>query len=231
MIRARHFKNVTDTHGHHVSAGEARSVPWVAITPVVNAIRVLERMVPEGELLFAAAHQFGQDTGALQSGGLNTRIKDFAAWANREAAARQLPGQHIPDDPLGPVQAGRFRRTLAWHIARQPGGLVALAIQYGHMRTVLDARTSARYGTRSRGGIHTVLDVETALAAAAPPPACATNSPPANASPAPPPDGPSPQPPTSPASKAASSPAPSPPKPTPTSPARASSCSTTPTPC
>ncbi|MBV6703441.1 integrase, partial [Kitasatospora aureofaciens] len=34
------------------------------------------------------------------------------------------------------------------------------------MRTVLDARTSARYGSRSRGGIHTVLDVETALAAA-----------------------------------------------------------------
>ncbi|MER7672291.1 hypothetical protein ABTY61_28055 [Kitasatospora sp. NPDC096128] len=34
------------------------------------------------------------------------------------------------------------------------------------MRTVLDARTSTGYGTRSRGGIHTVLDVETALAAA-----------------------------------------------------------------
>lgn len=33
------------------------------------------------------------------------------------------------------------------------------------MRTVLDARTSSRYGARSRGGIHTVLDVETALAA------------------------------------------------------------------
>ncbi|MFF2745757.1 hypothetical protein ACFVVA_09460 [Kitasatospora sp. NPDC058048] len=44
-------------------------------------------------------------------------------------------------------------------------GLVALAIRYGHMRTVLDVRTSSRYGTRSRGGIHTVLDVETALAA------------------------------------------------------------------
>lgn len=34
------------------------------------------------------------------------------------------------------------------------------------MRTVLDARTFSRYGARSRGGIHTVLDVETALAAA-----------------------------------------------------------------
>ncbi|CAM5338936.1 hypothetical protein SALBM135S_05648 [Streptomyces alboniger] len=39
-------------------------------------------------------------------------------------------------------------------------------IQYGHMRTALDARTSSGYGSRSRGGIHSVLDIETALAAA-----------------------------------------------------------------
>jgi hypothetical protein len=65
-----------------------------------------------------------------------------------------------PGDPVF------LRRTLAWHVARRPGGLIALAIQYGHMRTVLDARTSSGYGTRSRHGIHSVLDVETALAAA-----------------------------------------------------------------
>ncbi|MGW3974320.1 hypothetical protein ACWEFD_34140 [Streptomyces ardesiacus] len=50
LIRSRHYKNVRDSDGHHVSAGEERAVPWVAITPVVNAIRVLERLVPEGEL-------------------------------------------------------------------------------------------------------------------------------------------------------------------------------------
>lgn len=166
LIRSRHFKTVTDADGHHVSAGELRDVPWVAITPVVNAIRVLEQMVPAGELLFSAAHHGGQHTGVLKTGGLNLRIQDFTAWANREAAKRNLTGQHIPDDPLGPIQVVRFRRTLAWHIARRPGGLVALAVQYGHMRTVLDARTSSGYASRSRGGIHTVLDVETALAAA-----------------------------------------------------------------
>jgi hypothetical protein len=42
----------------------------------------------------------------------------------------------------------------------------ALAIQYGHMRTILDARTSSGYASRSRDGIHSVLDIETALAAA-----------------------------------------------------------------
>ncbi|MFJ8085283.1 hypothetical protein ACIQ6Y_32300 [Streptomyces sp. NPDC096205] len=86
--------------------------------------------------------------------------------AHNEAAAQGLPEQSIPEDPHGPIRLGRFRRTLAWHIARRPGGLVALAIQYGHMRTVLDARASAGYGARSRRGIHAVLDVETALAAA-----------------------------------------------------------------
>ncbi|WP_327280933.1 hypothetical protein [Streptomyces sp. NBC_01205] len=55
---------------------------------------------------------------------------------------------------------------MAWHIARRPGGLVALAIQYGHMRTALDARISTGYGNRSRRGFHGELDVETAFAAA-----------------------------------------------------------------
>ncbi|MFJ8348226.1 integrase [Streptomyces sp. NPDC094153] len=170
LIRSHHFKDVTDDDGNHVSAGEEREVPWVAITPVVRAIRVLERIVPDGELLLSSAHhdftfQRGH-RGTLKKHALLLRIEDFVAWANREARANELPEQVIPKDPHGGIGMARFRRTLAWHIARRPGGLVALAIQYGHMRTVLDARTSSGYGTRSRGGIHSVLDVETALAAA-----------------------------------------------------------------
>jgi hypothetical protein len=170
LIRSRHYKNVTDDDGNHVSAGEEREVPWVAITPVVRAIRVLERMVPPGELLLSAAHHdvAGQRgyPGVLKYFALNKRIKDFVLWANREATARDLPEQIIPKDPHGAIGLARFRRSLAWHIARRPGGLIALAIQYGHMRTVLDARTSSGYGSRSRNGLHSVLDIETALAAA-----------------------------------------------------------------
>ncbi|MEU0726213.1 integrase [Streptomyces sp. NPDC006140] len=170
LIRSHHYKNVTDDDGNHISAGEEREVPWVAITPVVNAIRVLERIVPKGELLFSAAHhdfthQRGHP-GALKNATLTTRIEDFVLWVNREAETHGLPKQVIPEDPHGTIGLARFRRTLAWHIARRPGGLIALAIQYGHMRTVLDARTSSGYGSRSRRGMHAVLDVETALAAA-----------------------------------------------------------------
>jgi integrase len=171
LIRSRHYKNVTDSDGNHVSAGEERQVPWVAIAPVVRAIRVLERIVPPGELLLSVTHQtFGiqhrRRAGALKAGSLNGRIEDFTAWANREAANCGAPDQVIPEDPCGAVGTARFRRTLAWHIARRPGGLIALAIQYGHMRTILDARTSSGYASRSRHGIHGVLDIETALAAA-----------------------------------------------------------------
>ncbi|MEU1676781.1 hypothetical protein ABZ752_32800 [Streptomyces roseifaciens] len=43
---------------------------------------------------------------------------------------------------------------------RRPGGLIALAIRYGHLRTAI----SGNYASRSRDGIHDLLDVETALA-------------------------------------------------------------------
>ncbi|WP_024754433.1 hypothetical protein [Streptomyces exfoliatus] len=170
LIYSRHFKNVTDDDGNHISAGEDREIPWTAITPVVRAIRVLERMVPAGEHLLDVTHQDVGNRrsyyGTLKNGTLNKRIEDFVTWANREARMQGLPEQLVPEDPHGKVWMSRFRRSLAWHVARRPAGLIALAIQYGHMRTILDARTSTGYGTRSRRGIHAELDVETALAAA-----------------------------------------------------------------
>ncbi len=169
LIFSHHYKNVTDDDGNHVSGGEEREVPWTAILPVVHAIRVLERIVPAGELLLSAAHhdfrvQRGHH-GALKGQALNQRIQGFVAWVNAEALAQDLPNQAIPEDPYGKILMARFRRSLAWHVARRPGGLIALAIQYGHLRTVLDARVSSGYGSRSRRGIHSVLDIETVLAA------------------------------------------------------------------
>ncbi|MEU2791771.1 hypothetical protein [Streptomyces sp. NPDC007100] len=51
---------------------------------------------------------------------------------------RSTPGR-AAESPIGTIGTSRFRRALAWRTARRPGGLVALAIQYGHMRTILDA--------------------------------------------------------------------------------------------
>ncbi|GHE63447.1 hypothetical protein [Streptomyces capitiformicae] len=166
LIYGHEYKNATDAHGNHHSAGRERDVPWVAITPVVQAIRVLERIVEPGELLFAhAVHgaKAGPSTGSLRSPALRVRIEDFVTWANAEAARHHLPSEVIPPDPHGAVGTRRFRRTLAWHIARRPGGLVALAIQYGHLRTAL---VSEGYAARSREGIHELIDIETVRAVA-----------------------------------------------------------------
>ncbi|WAU78297.1 integrase (plasmid) [Streptomyces sp. Qhu-G9] len=169
LIRTRQFKTAVDEDGNHLSAGVERDVPWVAIAPVVAAIRVLEQIVPEGELLFASDYHRGavRHRGkAMGSDGIRERITDFITWANQEAARHNLSHEGIPADPAGPITAVRFRRSLAWHIARQPGGLVALAIQYGHLRTVLDTDVAGGYGTRSRRGIHDLIDIETALSTA-----------------------------------------------------------------
>ncbi|MFG3151433.1 integrase [Streptomyces sp. NPDC048219] len=164
LITSTVYKTARDEDGNHRSEGEVRDVPWVAIAPVVNAIRVLERMVAPGQLLFDHhAHDLRgtrAGTGSLTVHTMGIRVEDFVTWANREATARGLAHEVIPPDPHGRIGTERFRRSLAWHIARRPGGLVALAIQYGHLRTSV----AAGYAARSRDGIHDLLDVETARA-------------------------------------------------------------------
>jgi integrase len=166
LIRSREYKTATDEDGNHDSAGVEREVPWVAIAPVVRAIRLLERIVDHDGLLFCHdTHNVmatRPDTGSLKHAAISRRIADFVEWANDEAAAHQLPHQIISPDPHGTISPSRFRRSLAWHIARRPNGLVALAVQYGHLRTVV----SGGYASRGRGGIHELLDVETVLAVA-----------------------------------------------------------------
>ncbi|MFI1721785.1 integrase [Streptomyces sp. NPDC020489] len=166
LIYGHVFKTARDEDGNHLSRGQMRDVPWVAIPPARRAIQVLERMVPADSLLFGAtAHDFPKHRtypGALNRPTMNRRIEDFITWASALAVRSGRPLEVIPQDPHGAVGTERFRRTLAWHIARRPGGLVALAIQYGHMRTAV----SAGYAARSRDGIHDLLDVETARATA-----------------------------------------------------------------
>ncbi|WP_435217160.1 hypothetical protein [Streptomyces sp. bgisy034] len=166
LIRGNEYKTAIDEDGNHRSAGVEREVPWAAIAPVVHSIRVLERVVPDEHLLFDHnAHHLGQsarDTGSLKPEGVRVRIEAFIDWANQETARHQT-GEAIAPDPHGRIGVSRFRRSLAWHIARRPGGLVALAIQYGHLRTTF---VTEGYASRSRDGIHELIDIETVRAVA-----------------------------------------------------------------
>ncbi|MFE9950970.1 integrase [Streptomyces sp. NPDC005531] len=162
LIYARQFKVSRDEDGNHDSAGVVREAPWVAVPQVVRTVRVLERLGGHGLLFAAELHdprQLDRRSGrSLAIATMSNRIESFIEWVNAHAESRGRQAEVIPADPHGRVGTGRFRRTLAWHIARRPGGLVALAVQYGHMRTLI----SEGYGSRSRGGIHDLLDFETA---------------------------------------------------------------------
>ncbi len=153
---------------------------WVAISTVVNAIRVLERMVPAGHLLFDHyAHDLPfsrAGTGSVKLSALRDRVEDFVTWANHEAARHGIDSEAIPDDPHGAIGLQRFRRTLAWHIARRPGGLVALAIQYGHMRTAFDWTTEG-YASRSRMASTTSSTWRPPAPSLTPSPRCTTTPP------------------------------------------------------
>ncbi|MDQ1022360.1 hypothetical protein QFZ43_008909 [Streptomyces afghaniensis] len=148
LIYGRVFKGVHDQDGNHYSAGQVREVPWVAIPPVVTSIRVLERIAPDGLLFDSAVHAIPR--GRVSTGrvigfeAMRNRIEDFIVWVSGLAVRLDRPHEIVPDDPFGALGVARFRRSLAWHIARRPGGLVALAVQYGHLRTAVSAGYAAR---------------------------------------------------------------------------------------
>jgi hypothetical protein len=175
------FKAARNDDGTPAPDGQARQ--WTVIPPVHTAIGILEQLTATSHLFPLRPHWLngaprpprrpgpspGSSRGRRHRTGqvittraANMRIGEFITWVNGYAREHGLDNETIPDDPDGPVTLSRFRRTIAWHIARLPGGTVALAIQYGHLRTL----TSEGYSGRSRHGLRDLLDLETARAMA-----------------------------------------------------------------
>lgn len=179
------FKNVTDETGRAVTAGTQRRQPWVTIEPVARAVEAARRLAgdhPSG-LLFAPFHTPEgprERTGeALPTTSANKDIRDFADHWNLIAAAdpkaEPIPVVTVSTTEVlasgGPaieqergrqsLSLGRLRRTLAWHIARQPGGEIALGIQYGHLRIA----TSLGYAGRTESGFPDEVEFDHLMAA------------------------------------------------------------------
>lgn len=93
---------------------------------------------PDGPYLFERlAHGPGRHHGrghvALTTGQTNENLNHFIAWVNRYCAAHKRPDAIPPvNGRVFCLHAARFRRTLAWFIARRPGGTIAGALQYRH---------------------------------------------------------------------------------------------------
>lgn len=112
--------------------------PWVVVDVVHAAIALLESL-HDLPLLFpsslVSAHLERPATvNARKGDAMNSDIQDLISWIN--ASFRRADGSDvIPADPAGRIYATRYRRTLARFIVRRPRGLIAAALQYGHVDT------------------------------------------------------------------------------------------------
>lgn len=112
---------------------------WVVVQPVHDAVALLELIAPHA-WLFPPVYLRESAGGRTAEDHTRTShyiagdITAFTAWVNRTflPADGSVP---IPDDPGGRITVSRFRRTLAYFIVRRPRGLIAAALQYGHLAT------------------------------------------------------------------------------------------------
>jgi len=152
MIEGRKFKGAVDGNREKIPQGEIRADPWVVVEETARAVEVLEHLHHQ-PLLFPnqlnPSATYGHPGIRPGSGRTSTRMgEDIAAfvdWANAYARENGRAGDVIPPDPEGAISPSRFRRTLAWHIVRKPRGLIAGAIQYGHVHVQMTLGYSGSY--------------------------------------------------------------------------------------
>jgi hypothetical protein len=112
---------------------------WSVGRPVAEAISVLERLQPaDQDLLFTRlALREGvrprSANPAISTEQTRAALAAFLRWVNDYCARRHHHDQVPPvGDAPWMFATRQFRRSLAWHIARRPGGVIAGALQYRH---------------------------------------------------------------------------------------------------
>lgn len=124
---------------------------WVVVRPAHQAITLLEHLTDAPFLFPSSLHKphaiRPADRHARRNGEVTRDLENFIAWVN--ATFHRLDGRAaIPPDPAGRIYPTRFRRTLAYFIVRRPRGLIAAALQYGHVSTTV---TLSYSGTADTG--------------------------------------------------------------------------------
>lgn len=155
-VTGTRWKSVRMESGEKNPNGETRAVPWVIHPIAAQAIEILHSM-HSGDLLFPVKVRPQpvrgiQPAGNLRSGAartssqIGTDLAEFISWVNYYVAGNGRRDV-IPEDPHGRINPRRLRRTLAWHIVRRPRGLVAAAIQYGHVATYITQGYAGSYSS------------------------------------------------------------------------------------
>jgi hypothetical protein len=151
--------------GEHDPTGVTAT--WIVTAPVERAIKVLEALQPSSQrYLFAVlptSRHYLKDRAARVTAtqATNYDLVAFARWITGYCAA------HGRADGIPHVQGQewrlstrQFRRTLAWFIARQPGGVIAGAMQYRHLRVQM----FEGYAGTSESGFRAEVQAEEAIA-------------------------------------------------------------------
>lgn len=153
LMTGRHWKGVRDDAGELLPEGEIRRDPWVVAEPVAAAVTALENLHDE-QLLFPNRLGARTETGARFRDGrargtqkMSNDLNAFRDWVN-DYCARTGRADTIPVDAQHPsIQPRQFRRTLAWFIARKPRGIIAAAIQYGHVKVQMTVGYAGTYAS------------------------------------------------------------------------------------
>jgi hypothetical protein len=142
LMHGKQWKGVVDDRGRKLPEGQLRDDPWTVIEPVAQAVNVLQRLHDQPLLFPTQLTSFTKGRGphtrphtitARRTEVMNNDIAALIAWINHYCSTHNCEDERIPDDPHGRIALPRLRRTLAWHIVRRPRGLIAGAIQYGHL--------------------------------------------------------------------------------------------------
>lgn len=146
---------------------EVAGVPatWTVSASVARAVELLEQLQPPArDYLFSRLpHGVGGHKGeneALTNKSTNSQLNEFADFVNhlctehgRSDAIAAGPGKPIR------LKTGHFRRTLAWFIARRPGGVIAGALQYRHQ----SIQMFEGYAGTSESGFRAEVESEQAI--------------------------------------------------------------------
>ncbi len=152
--------------GEHDPSGVEAT--WVVGAPAARAIGVLERLQPPGTELLFFPLEFGGGGAAnrtndlvLESKTTNRQLNSFLAWINHYCAAHNRPdGIPAVNGRVWHLSTRQWRRTLAWYIARHPGGSIAGAIAFRH----LSIQMFEGYAGTSDSGFRAEVESEQALA-------------------------------------------------------------------
>ncbi|MDI9847630.1 hypothetical protein QM467_06090 [Rhodoblastus sp. 17X3] len=148
------------------SKGRAIKRTWVIIEPVAKAIEVMEQLtqtmlpsVRRSNFLFVQIRP--KSSNPTLKAMINVYIGKFIKTINSQTQPR-LVKLGIPaisvgtsDDPIK-ITTRMFRRTVAWHIANRPFGVVAGMIQYGHACEI----TFEGYAGSSESGFRAEVEAE-----------------------------------------------------------------------